>query len=332
MTDLVGLMVNIALFAEPVGDRPCLERTKARRLHAAETVSVAGDRSVGVTRVGAPDGVPVLFVHGLIMGPFFSELLVDGFSQQGLHVIAPSRPGFGHTSGLSDWSTFDQGCVDDALEVAARFCGDTPVLIVAHQGGVSHACRIAAALGDRARGLLMLGAGIPINEHKHLKRMNLDSRVGALAARYTPAILEMILRLAINKWNRMGPVAYLRHFHRDSAADLEALEDPKLLALYRQGAQHMISGGPAPVVKDGQAAMAAWDEDYDAVGCPISWLHGTEDPIMYHAFVVEWANAHGHGPVDLIEGGANGMMYTHPSRFLRALTRLRDATHPTQKP
>ena len=328
MTDLIGLMVNIALFAEPVGDRPRLDPSRSRRLCATESVPVSGGRSVGVTRVGAPDGLPVLFCHGLLMGPFFSDFLIDEFSRSGLHVIAPSRPGFADTSAPADWAKFDQTCVEDAHEVVARYFGDSPVTIVAHQGGVSHACRIATRLGAQARGMLMVGAGIPINERKHLRYMNTDSRVGALAARYTPAILEMLLRLGINKWNRIGPVAYLRNFFRDSPADLEAMKDPKLLSLYRQGAQHMVAQGPAPVVKDGQAAMADWTADYEAVPCPISWLHGTADPIMRHDFVIEWAEKYGHGPVDLIEGGASGMIYVHPSRFLRALKRLLHATDP----
>ena len=323
MPQLISLMNQLALFSEP-GVTVVNEAVPALG-HDIRKLDLPKGRRVACHREGRPGGVPVLFVHGYITGPYFSSALSRGFSDLGLDVLAPSRPGFGQTSAPSDWERFDDTVVEDALAVChAHF--DRPVLVVAHQGGVSHACRIARALGPDCRGMLMISAGIPIDDTRHLHKMNLQTRVAAIAARYAPSMFAMLLRIGIAQFNRIGHVAYLNKYFNGSDADIAALKQPEILDIYRRNVHHMIAQGTRHMVQDGRAAMADWSGDYTALTVPIHWLHGSADPIMAVGFVREWAEAHGHGPVDVVEGGANSMMWMHPDRVLSALSRLMDAT------
>lgn len=323
MPQLITLMNQLALFSEPgvttAADAfPSLSRD-------IQKFDLPEGRRVACHREGRCGGVPVLFVHGYITGPYFNAPLARGFSELGFDVLAPSRPGFGQTSAPIDWERFDDTVVEDALAVCrAHF--DRPVIVVAHQGGVSHACRIARALGPDCRGMLMISAGIPIDETRHLHHMNLQTRVAAVAARYTPSMFAMLLRIGIAQFNRIGHVAYLNKYFKGSDADIAALKQPEILDIYRRNVHHMIAQGTRHMVQDGRAAMADWAGDYAAVGAPIHWLHGSADPVLAVEFVHEWAEAHGHGPVDVVEGGANSMMWMYPDRVLAALTRLVTAT------
>ncbi|EBA09388.1 alpha/beta hydrolase [Sagittula stellata] len=323
MPQLIAILNQMALFSEP-GIVPEAE-AHVPAMPDALRLDVGEGRRLAYRQFGRVGGMPVLFVHGYITGPYFNAPLVDGFSSMGLDVLAPSRPGFGQSSVPRDWDAYDDVVVADALALAEARFGE-PVLIVAHQGGVSHACRIARALGPRCRGMLMVSAGIPIDDARHVRHMNRQTRVAAIAARYTPSMFAMLLRIGIAQFNRIGHVAYLNKYFQGSHADIEALKRPDILDLYRRSVHHMITQGTRHMVTDGRAAMADWGGDYKALGVPIRWLHGSADPVMEVSFVEEWAKAHGHDPVDIVEGGANSMLWLHADRVLQALAGLIEDT------
>ncbi|AUC54845.1 hypothetical protein CDO87_17430 [Sagittula sp. P11] len=323
MPQLIAILNQMALFSEPGILPEAAPHVPA--MPDALRLDVGEGRRLAYRQFGRAGGLPVLFVHGYITGPYFNAPLIEGFTSMGLEVLAPSRPGFGQSSVPRDWGAYDDVVVSDALALVEARCG-APVLIVAHQGGVSHACRIARALGPRCRGMLMVSAGIPIDDARHVRHMNLQTRVAAIAARYTPSMFAMLLRIGIAQFNRIGHVAYLNKFFHGSDADIEALKRPEILDLYRRSVHHMITQGTRHMVTDGRAAMADWGGDYEALKVPIRWLHGSADPVMGVGFVQEWAEAHGHGPVDVVEGGASSMLWVNADRVLQALARLIEAT------
>ena len=267
---------------------------------------------------GDPTGKPVLFVHGMVQGPFFPSDMIEAFRRDGIRIIAPSRPSFGQTDAPADWKAFDDVVVDDMRLLLPELAREK-MTVIAHQGGVSHACRIAHALGDQARNMVMVSAGIPIDEKKHLPHMGVQTRIAALGVKYTPRILETMIHIGIVNWLRKGLKPYAEHLFSNSPTDLAYLDDPRIYPICEAGILHMIAQGAKAIIYDGKAAMADWEGDFVKLTCPVKWLHGTKDPIIRHDFIEEFVSAHGGGPVELIEDGGNTMQLSHSEIFHRVI-------------
>lgn len=288
--------------------------------HSDQTIFFEG-RKLQVNQFGPTNGRPVVLVHGLIWGPYVTPSILRLLHSKNINLIAPFRAGFGGSSPPKSWSDFDITVVDDYIEIIRQFCTSKPV-VVAHQGGTSHGCRIAAQLGDQAAGLMILSGGVPIEDVLHLEHMNVMTRIGAVACRYAPSIMETVMRAGIHVWRQRGPEKFLEQILSNSSADIATLKDVECRTVMVQGALNMISQGSKTSVHDGMAAMAKWTTDYDAVRCQIKWLHGADDPVIAPKSIEYFLK--NRQPVDLtvIEGAGVSLLYSHPEKFLKTLLKF----------
>lgn len=319
ISDLLVLATTYGLLVDPGKAHSAIARAEVPFFARPDRIFTRPDgRRISYGVYGDPAGKPVLFIHGLVQGPFFPSDMIEKFKRDKIRIIAPSRPSFGQTDIPLNWKDFDQVVVDDVMQLVPEIT-DQPLTVVAHQGGVSHACRIAFALGKQTKNMVMVGAGIPIDEKKHLDHMGLQTRIAALGVKYTPRILETMIHIGIVNWLRKGIKPYAEHLFSNSPTDQAYLEDPRIYPICEAGILHMIEQGAKAIIHDGMAAMADWESDFLRLSCPIKWLHGTEDPIMRYDYVQEFVEAHGGAPVELVENGANTMHLSHSDIFHRVI-------------
>lgn len=324
-TDLLVLATTYGLLADPGKQQTAITHKELAPFARPDRIFKRADgRKISYGTYGDPAGRPVLFIHGLVQGPFFPADMVENFKRDKIRVIAPSRPGFGQTDAPHIWRDFNQTVVEDMVQLLPELTSQ-PVTVVAHQGGTSHACRIAFALGRQTRNLVMVSAGIPIDEKKHIPHMGVQTRVAALGVKYTPRILETVIHIGIVNWLRKGIKAYNQHLFSNSPTDLAYLEDPRIYAICETGILHMVEQGAKALIHDGKAAMDDWEIDFLKLKCPITWLHGTKDPIIRYDFVQEFAEKHGGAPIELVEGGGNTMHLSHSDVFHRVIAEAVDS-------
>lgn len=280
---------------------------------------VTGDRSVQYRRFGAPNGTPFLFVHGLQTGPFFPPAMDRAMAKAGIRIIAPSRPWFGATSPSSTDAAFNTEVITDALAVLDAE-GIKDVIVIAHQGGTSHAFRIAAALGERLNGMVMIDAGIPIDD-TYVSAMNRQTRMAAIATRYTPAVMEMIVSIGSRAFLKKGPRSYFNSFFRNDPVDLASLDNPEIYPSIEAGGLHMIAQGTHAFMLDGAAAMADWTADYQAVRCRAEWIHGAHCPVMGAKFIDQYVRETTNNPVTIVPDAGFHLIYDRPDLILDLLTR-----------
>jgi pimeloyl-ACP methyl ester carboxylesterase/DNA-binding CsgD family transcriptional regulator len=319
VSDLMVLATTYGLLVDPGGERGFQTGDKPLDFARPDQIFMGKDgRKISYGIHGDPNGQVVLFVHGLVHGPFFPADMIAAFKKDGLKVIAPSRPGFGLSDPPESWKDFDETVIQDALSLLdAKTKG--PVTVVAHQGGVSHACRITNAPGERAKNMVMIGAGIPIDEKRHLEGMGLQTRIAAMGVKYTPRLLETMIRIGIANELRRGVKPYLHHLFSNSPIDQNLLDDPNIYPICEAGILHMIEQGPKAMVNDGAAAMADWSSDLLSIACPVTWVHGTMDPIMRLDFVLEYVGQHRGDPVIEVENGAGNMHLSHADICYKAI-------------
>jgi len=129
-------------------DPPRIERPEGRDLAYAE--------------YGAADGTPVFAFHGVLGSRLGWSLFDEAAREQGVRLLAPERPGFGHSGfqrgrDLLDWPA-DVTALADHLGVD-RFG------LVGFSGGGPHAVACAHALPDQVRGVSLAGTVTPPSTH-----------------------------------------------------------------------------------------------------------------------------------------------------------------------
>ena len=253
----------------------------------------------------------VLFVHGYIEGPFFSEGFLAAMAAMDVRLICPSRPGYGYSSPSSGRSDFDATTVSDAVALVDSL-GLKKLTVVAHQGGTSHAFRIAHALGERTQSLLMIDGGIPIDEKRYLAHMNEFARIGAVTTKHAPSVMRMLMNIGLPIYKRRGIARWLHDYHKASPLDLASLNDPEVMRLCAFGCFHSLEQGGEAWVRDGASAMADWEADFDALAAPHYWLHPRHCPVMRADFVEQYLGRKGRGAVEIVPDAAFNIFYTHP--------------------
>jgi pimeloyl-ACP methyl ester carboxylesterase len=311
MTDVVGLAASIAYLLRKMPDpsAPDLDdwTTPVRNLQHL----VREGRKVAYYMHGA-GRTAVLFSHALIQGPFFAPAFLTRLQKAGVRLVAPSRPGFGYTSPPGTEHAFKETAVTDALAVLdAEGIGN--VHIIGHQLGTSHAFRIAAALGHRARSLILINGGIPLEE-RHYASMDRRVRFAALATRHAPAILKLSNALGIRSFRKKGVRAFLIDRYTKSDCDMQALAKPGVLELHAQGTFHACEQGGIPFYLDEKSKHSDWHSDVLAVECPQFWLQPAQcsilDPDAVRSFVEGLRGAR----IETEPGAGAIMLYERPER------------------
>jgi len=99
---------------------------------------------------GDPSGTPVVYCHGFPGSRLDGALVEASARAVGIRLIAPDRPGFGHSTfqpgrTMDDWPR-DLGCLADHLDLG-------PFTLLGVSGGGPYALVAAIALGERIRRL-----------------------------------------------------------------------------------------------------------------------------------------------------------------------------------
>lgn len=309
MTDVVQLSASIAYLLQAYPQPKSPEDLDSWHTPRARmnTLPRPDGRELAYYRYGSGDAA-ILYIHGFVQGPFFSRAFLDRIQREGLSLYCPSRPSFGYTSPSSDRGSHNGTVVSDALAlVAAEQLTD--ITVVTHQGGVSHAFRIAAALGSNLRNMVMIDAGIPIDESRHLEKMDRLTRLAGAASKHAPSVMAMMMNLGIPIYKKRGIKAFLEDYLKASPLDLAALEDPETLALFAAGCFHNVQQGSEAWVRDGAAAMANWLEDFNSVSCKQLWIHPDQCPIMQLEFVEEFLKDNPGPALTIIENAGLNVLY-----------------------
>lgn len=315
MTDLAHLCTSIAYviglseLAHPETD-PEEWVTPKQNLNL---LHLKDGRQLAYYEYGDPEGTPVLFIHGLVYGPFFLDSMISGFLDAGIRLIAPSRPGFGYTD--PEQKNYNATVIEDTAELVEHLGLTTPFLMIAHQGGGSHAFRICNRLEPRITKLMLISAGIPITS-QHIRRMDPQTRIAAVASRHAPSVMKMIATMALKSYRKRGLRAYLERYFQPSPYDYAVLSNPESYSKICEGYYHLLEHSLDPFVKDGAAAMADWTADFEAASTPQHWIHGENCPVMNAEYLSQYIHDKTNYPVDLLPETGINLLYHRADALL----------------
>ncbi len=323
MSDVVQLCASIAFLLRQLPDEPLpsealswvTPRVGLSMLHLGKGRELAWYKIGNGTK-------PVLFIHGYLQGPFFTPRFVQALNRADIHFIAPSRPGFGYSSPSKSRRDFDATVVADTMTLLDSL-GLRTISLCVHQGGASHGFRIARALGGRLGDMLLIGAGVPIDENVHLSHMDPQTRFAAVATRHAPSVMKMVMSVGLPVYKKRGPRAFLEKQFSRAPGDLETLATPSLLKVQSEGLYHAVEQGGEAWVRDGASAMANWSEDFEAVTSPQTWLQAGQDSIISCSHVAAFLEGRSHIRFRALEAHGINILHTAIPEIMRELSKLR---------
>ncbi len=148
-----------------VTDEPGITANRSSRV-----LRLASRRCIGYAEYGAPDGRPVIALHGTPGSRYMFALIDEGARARGLRIVAPERPGYG-LSDVHRLETLAETAHD--IEALADALGLDRVVLIGVSGGGPHAVAAAALLKQRVLRVALVGPVGPTDgEHVHMSHLH----------------------------------------------------------------------------------------------------------------------------------------------------------------
>lgn len=248
---------------------PSAPPIRARR---EQVVRLASGRRLGVAELGAPAGLPIVYLHGFLG----SRLEVGAAEPLTARLLGVDRPGYGATDlqPRPSLALFGRDLADGLARLGVGECA-----LVGASSGAPYAVAAALALGERVRRLVLI-AGLACPEvvasaggqASYLLRLGRDGTGEAMLrrqalrmARATGAdggMVSLALKIEGSRLERLG-------YARDQVR-------ARLLQSLRTGSTWTMQGP----VADGRLLSRPWDVDPAALRVPTLVLHGSADEVV----------------------------------------------------
>jgi pimeloyl-ACP methyl ester carboxylesterase len=252
-----------------------------------ELVEVGGGRALAVERLGAADGPPLLYFHGLPGSRLDLVSVAPVVAAAGVRVLAVDRPGIGGSTRVPGRSLLDW---PRDVEAVADRLGLERFAVVGYSSGGKFALACAYALPARITAAGVVSGTAPPNMPGFGGTVDAADRLSRfLAVRARP--------LALGLWGLVGELArrrpelLLAAFERSvTEPDREVLHDPAARAAFVDTLREALRHGPAGLVDDYAIEARSWGFALEAIRARVLVWHGDRDeavPPRHGAWVAE---------------------------------------------
>lgn len=235
-------------------------------------------RKLAYAEFGQPGGYPVLYFHGAPSSRLEPLMLGDDiFSQFGLRVICPDRPGMGQSDfqnhrGFSDWPA-DMVFLTESL-------GLNQVSVLGVSGGGGYAAVCAAKIPERLSKVVIASGAWRIDS-KAVKSIGFPLNAMWQVTIHTPFFLPVILTMMVKIMNK-PPKDGSEQVSTPTnsilpAADLAVMAQPGRTEINQQILREVMRQGNKGPVWDMRLIAREWDFNLIEIRSPLTLFHGEQD-------------------------------------------------------
>ena len=218
----------------------------------------------------------MLYFHGSPASRLEPMLIGDeAFSQFGLRIIAPDRPGMGQSDfqprrGFSNWPA-------DVM-VLADTLGLDQFSILGNSGGGGYAAVCAAKIPERLRAVVIVSGGWQMNWPEALDNLPPVNRLFMNISRRAPSLLPIFLKMMAGS-PKDKPAQTLAQFKMSMpAADYTVLEEqPSRVDCLMQMTRESMAQGTKGAVWDMRLYVSDWDFHLEEILMHLKLFHGKQD-------------------------------------------------------
>ena len=244
------------------------------------SLTLPDGRNLAYAEFGLPDGYPVLYFHGSPASRLEPLILGDEtFSQFGLRVITPDRPGIGRSDfqthrGFSDWPN-DVASLADAL-------GLDQFAVLGNSGGGAYAAVCAAKIPERLHSVVITSGSWRTDWPESLDNLDFYQSLTWNVASKVPFLLPLLLRFASMmtqpQEDDRGREKVLAQQKRVlPGSDYAVLAQPGRLDAFLLMFSEVFHQGYKGPAWDMRLFAREWDFDLNEIGIPLKVFHGEDD-------------------------------------------------------
>lgn len=313
--ELIRMTAALAQF-DMGGDGRLMAR--GRRASALFDVLPRGSRKLAFTRIGAPDGRPVLFIHGMLDGyaaPLFNR---EALAAHNISLIVPARPGFGGSDPDGDVECAPERFAADA-EALLDHLGIQRCPVLGHLSGALYAYAVAARLGPRISHILNVSGTVPVTSGAQISALAPRQRIVAYTTKYAPRFSRLILRAAVALIDSGGHHAFMKALYENAVADWPVAQRADVFPHLSDGYDFMVAQGYKAFEIDARLLMQDWSQYVGPVAQPVTLLHGPHDPAVPIWSVRDFAARYPNIAFREVEGVGQLIFFARPALVIEAL-------------
>ncbi len=271
---------------------------------------------VGLHTFGPEDGLPVLFLHGALFGIAALPGIREAAQTLGLRIIAPERPGFGHTAAADDGdfvalATRQARGILDMLNVPQ-------VVVLAHDVGTRFAARLALDDPTRVAAVIAAPATPPMQTWAQTADMPTRHRVNAWATQHLPGLMDKIVTLGLAQIARNGVDVIPRLVFDGCDFDQAILRQHSAGAVLQDAFQLAWAQRGAGFRADMRLTNENWQNEACHIMAPFLCLPGAESRTVSRYAVEALARRLPKGRFRLVERAGHTLPVSHIPLILRA--------------
>ncbi|MCB1361900.1 MAG: alpha/beta hydrolase [Rhodobacter sp.] len=279
------------------------------------TVDVGDGRGMPVTLLGPEDGLPVVFVHGMLEGHGALQGIEPHLMREGIRLIAPERANFGRSYG--------DPRVREAPDIFARdlgvvlgHLGIRRAITLGHMAGTVYAHAAAARLGTLIAGMVGVAGCVPIKTIEQFASMTPRQRAVALTARFAPALLPAVLRAGIAQIDSHNAERFMTPLYPEGSQDRAVADRLGLVGRITDGYRYTVAQGQQAFRVDAWHVTRDWTALMATAEYPMRLIHGTADPVVSVESVRQFAQAWPRARLIEVDGEGQLLFYSQPQRVL----------------
>ena len=285
--------------------------------HEGAVLFAGAHGTVGLHRFGPVDGVPVLLLHGALFGIAAYGPMRAAAQTLGLRVIAPERPGYGHTAFAADGDPVRLACAQ-ARDLLDRL-GIDRVVVLAHDIGTRFAARLAQVAPDRIAAVVAAPATPPMQTWAQTADMPTRHRVNAWAAQHLPGMMDKIVMIGLRQIARRGIEVVPQLVFEGCDHDQAILSRPEAAEALQDGFHLAWAQRGRGFRSDMRLTNEDWTAEVRRIAVPFLCLHGARSQTVSRRAVEDLAAALPQGRFRLVADAGHSMPLSDPALVLRSV-------------
>ncbi len=236
--------------------------------------ALADGRELAWAEFGDRNGAPVFAFHGSTGSRHHFASVSDVAASMGVRLIAPDRPGYGHSTydsarSYESWAR-DVGWLADHLGID-RFA------VIGHSSGGPNAAGCARFVGDRLAGCAIVSGPAPPGASISKREMLRSNRIAQRIVPVAPRLMSAMFGAGLRQGARAPDKALAWMSRVLPACDVAVLERPEVRAALRDDLARPSSTAGRAAVQDLHLEREPWGFSLREIAISVHVWHGDAD-------------------------------------------------------
>ena len=267
------LLERVRTITEEKGKPAALSTVSAEGSSGEKILRLTDGRHLGYAELGATDGKPLLYCHGLPASRLEARLCHKAAYRLGIRVIAPDRPGFGRSDfqpqrSLADWPQ-DVVQLADVLALE-RFA------VLGVSGGGPYAVACACALAQRLSAIGLVAPLGPVAVPELGGAMKGPARFSFRLAQHWPRLADLIYGELLGRLLHRRPLLALLLL-QVAEPDRPVVRNAETRQILRSSIQEAFRHGGRGAVAELRLFASDWDLELGRITTAVHLWHGELD-------------------------------------------------------